>query len=279
MNESFFMCNGTFFQAGMPVITTGNRSFLYGDGLFETMRFQHNILINGALHFERFFKGLQNLKIPFTKEFTADFFEQKIRQLLHKNKIESCARVRLMAFRDERDFSDKSFTHLNYILEAWPIDEVKYINPSGLKMDLFTGAKKGIGPLFNIKTNNYLPFIMARIFARENNLDECILLNAHDRVCESAIANVFIIRQGKVFTPPLSEGCVEGIVRRWLIENLPSEYQIIQQEIFVGDLEEADEIFLTNSIRPVRWVYSFRGKKYVHQITGSIARFVSENMK
>src|SRR5690606_29050555 len=109
--------------------------------------------------------------------------------------------------------------------------------------------------------------------------DECLLLNSNDRICESAIGNIFLVKDGLIYTPPLSEGCVAGIVRRWILENLPSAgFQIMQKEFTLSEVVAADELFLTNSIRPVRRVASFENTKFERKVTDIIAGFVFKQM-
>lgn len=274
MNEHFFIFDGTFYPEDTPIVSAGNRALMYGDGLFETMLIHRGTIINEALHFERFFQGIQSLKFPFPTNFSKEYFIQKIQELLQKNKIEDYARVRLMAFRSNDNLQKKK-TGFNYLLESWPMRTAPQYNEAGLKTGLFRNVTKSCDQYSNIKSNNYLPSIMAMIFAKENRFDECLLLNSNGRICESAIANVFIVKDGIIYTPSLSEGCVAGIVRRWLIENLPpAEFQLIQKEISVEEVIAADEMFLTNSIKPVRRVESFGDKRFEYKMTDKIAEYV-----
>ena len=279
MDEHFFIYNNRFYRKDILVMGIGNRSLMYGDGLFETMRLHHDILVNKTFHFERFFSGINLLKFPLSENFTEEFFTQKIQQLLLKNKIENNARVRLMAFRKEENSYNHFEGSFNYVIEAWPMEEAVLLNEIGLEIDIFKDARKSCDQFSNIKSNNYLASIMAQLYAKEKNQDECLILNSFGRICESSIANVFIVRGNVIYTPSLPEGCVAGVVRRWLIENLPSpEFQIIQKQLTLEDLFHAEEIFLTNSIRPVRWVHTFRGKKYSNVITRKIARYIHGHM-
>jgi branched-chain amino acid aminotransferase len=279
MGEHFFIYNNHFYQENTPVLNISNRSLMYGDGLFETIRIHRNRFVNETLHFERFFAGLQLLNFPASERLTKEFFKNKIRELLLKNGIQDYARVRLMAFRKEGNTAYLMEEPYNYIIEAWPMEEAAILNEVGLVIDIFDGVKKSCDPFSNIKSNNYLASVMARLFAKENNLDECLILNSFDRICESAIANVFIIKDQIIYTPSLSEGCVAGIVRRWLIEHLPSgEFQILQKEITQDDVMNADEIFLTNSIKPIRWVRSIHDKYLENKSIRKIANFVYRNM-
>jgi branched-chain amino acid aminotransferase len=120
---------------------------------------------------------------------------------------------------------------------------------------------------------------MAAAFAKKNNLDEAILLNAYNHICESAIANIFIIKGNTVFTPPLTEGCVEGTIRTFLLKKEEVEDLKIQEKILLrNDLLAADELFLTNSIQPVRWVKGFGEKEYGNEKVKEIFQFINSNI-
>ena len=279
MDEHFFIYNGLLVSAGTPFLDERNRAFKYGDGLFETMRVYKGKIVNQELHFERFFKGLRLLKISFPRSFSENLLIQNIHALLNENHVDDHARLRLMAFRGGTNLMDNPTEEINYLIEAVKLDAPVILNQPGLKVDLFEDAQKSCDVFSNVKTNNYLSSIMAILYANEHLLDECFLLNAYGRVCESAISNIFIIHQQKVITPSLSEGCVEGVVRRWLIENLPQMgLEVIEKKVPIEEVWEAEEIFLTNSLKWVRWIKEFRGKVYTHEKASEIAQFVFKNM-
>ena len=104
------------------------------------------------------------------------------------------------------------------------------LNENGLVIDVFPGARKSCDSFSNLKSNNYLPYVMAGLYAKKNKLNDCIVLNSFDRVCDSAIANIFIVEKDKIFTPPLSEGCVAGVMRRWMLEKFDlKKYKVIEK--------------------------------------------------
>jgi branched-chain amino acid aminotransferase len=120
---------------------------------------------------------------------------------------------------------------------------------------------------------------MATFFARKNNIDEVILLNAYNHICESAIANIFMIKGNTVFTPPLTEGCVEGTIRRFLLEKKIIGSLIIEEKIlWEKDLLTADELFFTNSIQPLRWVKKISEKEYGNEKVKEIFQFINSNI-
>ena len=279
MAEFFFIYNDKFYPADTPVISSGNRSLRYGDGLFETMKLIDGRIINKEFHFERLFKGLALLQFDLPKNFNAAFLAEKITGLIKKNNHSASARIRLMVFRGDGRIFDPVNLHPNYIIESWPLPNERSINENGLVVDIFQDAKKSCDSFSNLKSNNYLPYVMAGLYAKKNKLNDCIVLNSYDRVCDSAIANIFIVEKGKIFTPPLSEGCVAGVMRRWLLEKCDlKKYKINERVLSVNDILNADEFFLTNSIYYLRCVKNFREKNYGNTISKAIYSHVLQTI-
>ena len=271
MNEHFFIYNGTYYQHEEPVIIAGNRSLRYGDGLFETMRMHNGRIWNLDLHFERLFSGMKTLQFDIPENFSQQFFLGILNELLLKNQHPGNARIRLMVFRGNGNILDYENKSPGYIIETSPLTGNIEWNEKGLVVDIFPDAAKSCDIFSNLKSNNYLPSVMAGLFAKNNNLDDAIILNAYGRICESAIANIFIVKDKNIFTPPLSEGCVAGNTRRWLLENLSHEnYKVKEKKLHVDDLLKADELFLTNAIQPVRWIKNFRDKNYGNSIANEV---------
>jgi branched-chain amino acid aminotransferase len=279
MNEHFFIYKDKYFLTGQPAISPDNRSFKYGDGLFETMRMAEGRILNLDFHFERFFNGCDVLQFKIPHFFSSFFFTQKINELLAKNNHNKNARIRLMAFRSGGGIFDAANNYPHYIIETAPLDGKMELNENGLVIDIFPDARKSCDRFANLKSNNYLPSIMAGLFAQKNQLDDAIVLNTFGRVCETAIANLFIINESSIYTPPLSEGCVAGTMRRWLIESSSlKEYAIVEKNISLEDVLSAEEVFLTNAIQQIRWVRRFRGKYFENKKIRNIYQYISENL-
>ncbi len=280
MAEQFFIYNNTFYPVSTAVITPENRSLRYGDGLFETMKMVNGKIMNKDFHFERLFHGLHLLKFDIQKSFTKNFIEKKIQELVAKNKHENVVRIRLMIVRGNGGIFDPENLFPNYIIESWALAEEMQLNENGLIIDVFPDARKSYDIFSNIKSNNYLPYVMAGLYAKENKLNDCIMLNTHNRVCDTVIANIFILEGSKIYTPPLEEGCVAGIMRRWMLEKFDlKDYKVIEKKLSVDDLLNADEFFLTNSIYPVRWVKDFSGRIYENQKVKEIFKYIVKQIK
>ena len=277
MNEQFFIFNKEYYPSGTPVVTPANRSLRYGDGLFETMRMEQGKIVNSDFHFERLFAAMKWLQMDIPGFFSKDYFFHSVNGLLSRNSIHQNARIRLMFFRGEEGIFEIKNNSINFIIETFPLAGDFKLNEEGLAVDLFTDAAKSCDRFSNLKSNNYLPSVMAARFSRKNNLDEAILLNAFGRICESSISNVFIIKEKKLYTPPLSEGCVAGTMRRWMLEKLKMDLYVVHQKaLTIEDLLAAEEFFLTNAIQPVRWVRQFRDKTYGNRRVKEIFTYFTE---
>jgi branched-chain amino acid aminotransferase len=279
MNEHFFVYNNKYFKQDEPVIGADNRGLRYGDGLFETMRMHKGEILNLDFHFERFFSGMKILEFDIPEYFTADFFLHTVNELLIKNSILKNARIRIMVFRGDSSTFDTENNSPNYIIETWPLPEKIELNESGLIVDTFPGARKSCDFFSNLKSNNYLPSVMAGSYAKKNRLDDAIILNAYGRICESAIASIFIIKGDSIYTPPLSEGCVAGTMRRWMLEKFSlKNYKVIAKSLSINDVLSADEFFLTNAIQLIRWIKDFSGRTYGNDKVKEIFHYTIQNL-
>jgi branched-chain amino acid aminotransferase len=264
--------NGEFFDEKAPAIRADNRSFRYGDGLFETMKVVLGSILLKELHFSRLFSGMQTLDIIMPGFISADIFEKEIQSTLRKNHLNGPARVRLTVFRGDGGLYDFSNSRAGYVIQVWPLSSSSLaMNDKGLKLGLYEGGKKSIDTLSNIKSNNYLVYVMGALNAKKYQQNDALIMNSSGRICDSTIANVFWIKDGNIFTPPLSEGCVAGVMRSNLLTELPAQgFKVIEKEASVEEIVDADEVFLTNAVSGLRWVGEFKGKKYVNDISSKI---------
>jgi branched-chain amino acid aminotransferase len=145
---------------------------------------------------------------------------------------------------------------------------------------VFPHGRKACDSLANLKSGNFLLYALGARYALDHRLDDCLVLNTHERMADSCIANLFYTNKGMIYTPPLSEGCVAGVMRRFLLDRLPAwGFPIAEQPVTRGDLDDADEIFLTNALKGIRWVGDFEGKsRYRLSIVRDIAERMSKEL-
>ena len=269
-NMEFVVINGKIVEKNEMGLSPNDHSYRYGDGLFETMKLINGDILLVNYHFERLFLGLDVLKFNIPDSFTKQKIEKEIKELCKKNECERSARIRLSVSRGNGGLYDCD-NKFSYLIECWPLEQNGFIE-NGLNIDIFPDARKSIDVFSNLKSANYLPYVMAAIWAKENKLNDALILNQHDRICDSTIANVFWVKDNKIFTPPLNEGCVAGLIRKKILElatrnsDHPMQEAVLTQEILL----QADEVFLTNAITIIRWVKEFRGKVYKNTISSKI---------
>ncbi|HEV8286370.1 MAG TPA: aminotransferase class IV [Chitinophagaceae bacterium] len=263
----FVNVNGEILSSGFAFVRTDNRSYRYGDGLFETMKAKNKKIILGDLHFERLYKSLSLLKFDIPAFFSQQNLETQILELCQKNNCEELARIRLSISRGNGSLykSDEKF---QYIIECSPLKhETDELDEGGLIIDVFPFARKSCDAFANIKSASHLPYVMAARFVKENKLNDCLLLNTYERICDSTIANLFWVKDEMISTPPLSEGCIAGVMRRYLMQCAQgTRYKVQEKPCEVKDLENADGIFLTNAIQGIKQVKRFRDKVYSKKI-------------
>lgn len=261
MNSICF--NGKIIADDEPVLMVSNRGYRYGDGLFETIKVRDSRILLANYHFERLFAGLLLLKFELPRLFTREKIEQDILQLCRKNNCGQLARVRLSVFRGNGGLYDED-KGLQYVIECWPLNQsIGELNENGLVIDVYPDAEKSCDKFSNIKSANFQPYSMAALYAKENKMNDCLILNISGSIADSTIANLFLIKGDTIITPSLEEGCINGVMRKYLLTEMQNAREkTLETSVSISDIKNADEIFLTNAINGIRWVRQFRDKVY-----------------
>lgn len=268
MTPLFVNFNGEMLPADTKLLTVNNRAFKYGDGLFESMRMMKGQLKFADLHADRLQRGMKALKIEEYSQMDSWFLKEKADELSRRNKAKN-GRLRLTVYRDAGGLYTPLQNKMAYCLEFQPLDEPRYfLNSKGLLVDIFTELPKPTNYLSNIKTCNSLIYVMAGLYKTQNNLDEVFLLNQNGFLCEAGSSNIFVWYQNHLYTPAISEGCVEGVMRQVII-NLAKEINIPVMEAQINPeiLYEADEVFITNASRGIQSVMGFGVRRYFNEIS------------
>lgn len=260
----FVHLNGKILNESNAAISINNRSFRYGDGCFETMRYVNGRLILAGLHFERLFTSLGTLQFDFPAFFTADYLLSQINELVLKNLHSQSARIRLTVFRGDGGLHDTENLSPNWLIQSWPLnDATPAINSNGLVVGIYNDGFKAADRFANIKSNNYLLYSQAALYARAHHWNDALVLNHKATIADATIANLFIIKGNAIITPSLSDGPVSGVMRRYLLQYLPTlSFDVSEQTVLPDDLLHAEEIFLTNAVYGLKWVRSINGKTY-----------------
>jgi len=250
--------NGEFIQEEDARISIFDRGFLYGDGVFETLRVYNGKPFLLDRHLGRLAHSLGGLYIndPYS-------FEQwygYIKELITRNNAqETILRIQVSRGVGKRGYSSSgnySPTAVISLHDAPPADDKEH------QIDLITatGILADHDPLSTLKTSNKLVNIIAMREAERAEAHDAVLLNGQGYTTETSSSNIFIILEGKLWTPPLASGCLSGITRGYVLE-LAAELGInsLQKNLELEQLEHSEGFFLTNSIQGIQSVKSLNG--------------------
>jgi branched-subunit amino acid aminotransferase/4-amino-4-deoxychorismate lyase len=120
---------------------------------------------------------------------------------------------------------------------------------------------------------------MASLFAKEKSIDNALITNDKDVIIEAANSNIFIVSNGVLYTPPLEDGCLGGIMRMEVINAaLRHDIKVYETSLRPQNLLVADELFLTNAIQGIQWVSSYRQKRYYNSLSQKLTRLLNEDI-
>ena len=245
-----------------------NRSFLYSDGFFETIKVINFKCFNFSYHYKRIEKSCNLFKFNFN--ISESVLNTLLEKLAKKNNIVG-GRIRVVFFRD----SGGKYLPLNnsssFVAEIESGENYFSFNKNGLEIGLYTEIKKGINSFSNCKSTSATISVFSSIYAKENNWDDCLIINSNNNIIQSSNSNLFIVSDNIIITPSKLDACVNGTMRSFIVQN----FKVQERSITEQELLEADELFLTNAIQGVRWVEKLMEKKYQSH---NIARLVFDKL-
>ena len=267
MNSHQLCYNGTFYPETAALFTADNRAFRYGDSLFETIHCNGTQIQLFGEHMERLQLGMSHLRMEIPDNFSHTI-ETNIKSLITKNKSFLGTRIRLSVFRNSGGLYTPQTNRISFLIESSKLDSPNYyLNKKGLKIGLFDSYKKASNSLSGFKTGNSLPFILAGLHKTEMKWDDCLLLNERQNLVESVSSNLFIVKDGILYTPSLESGAMNGIMREQIIQIALKLGITVYDDCIMKpeQLIDADEIFLTNAIVGIRWVVAYEERRYFNR--------------
>ena len=246
-------------------LTVSNRSFLYGDGVFETLKIVNNKILFFEDHYFRLMASMRIVRMEIPMTFTMEYLEEQISKLVEVLAIKDAARVRFTVFRNEGGFYLPNDNSISFVIQASKLENIRYKIPKiQFEVDLYKDFIVPSQLLSTLKTANKITHVTASIFAKENQLDSALLINETKNVIEAANGNLFMLMGNKLITPPISEGCLNGIMRKQIITLAKQidSVEVIEAAISPFDLQKADELFITNVIVGIQPITKYRKKEF-----------------
>ena len=256
--------NGTIISEDATVLTK-NRAFLYGDAVFETVKIINNKILFLEDHYFRLMSAMRVVRMEIPMNFTMEFLEEQILSIVENNQVIDSARARITVYRNDGGYYLPQNNTVSYLIHAVGLENKVYtIENKRYEVDLYKDFYITKQLLSSVKTTNKIINITGSIYANENGLDNCLLLNDSKNVVEALQGNIFMLQGNKLITPPISEGCLNGVMRRQIlglakkIENI----EVVEGVISPFDLQKADELFITNVIKGIQPITQYRKKEF-----------------
>ena len=266
--------NGRIVENEEASLSISNRGFAYGDAVFETIRVVNGKLMFWEEHYFRLMASMRIMRMEIPTTFSPEFLEGEVMELLRENDLfDSPARIRFSVYRKEGGYYSPETNEIGYVISAEALQSPFYLlNEEFYEVELFKDHYVTSGLLSTLKTNNKAVNVLGSIFARENGYDNCLLLNEQKSVLEALNGNLFLVKDNVVKTPPLTDGCLKGIIRGKLIEiikKLP-EYTLAEESISPFELQKADELFLTNVVMGIQSISKYRKKEFKNEVAKNL---------
>ncbi len=262
--------NGVLISSENIKLSLENRAFKYGDAIFETVKVLNKKVVFWEDHYFRLMASMRMLRMKIPIEFTLEFLEQEILKTVAAQQEANEYRIRLNIFRKDGGLYTPKTNKIDFTIE---VKVSTYQTKDFYSLDVYKDFYNYSGLLSTIKTNNRMVNTLASIFADENDLDNCILLNEKKGVVEVTNGNIFVVKGKVVKTPALTEGCIKGITRLKVLEILFKNKELTVEETSISpfEIQKADEVFITNAIIGVQPVTNYKKKKFTTEIGKKIA--------
>lgn len=257
-----------------------NRSFLYGDGVFETLKVVNGKILFWEDHYFRFMASMRIVRMKIPMDFTMEFLEQQVLDLIAQ-KSWSTARVRITVFRNSGGKYLPETSTVSYLIDAEKLSSERYEwDETPCEVELYKDFYVSKQLISTLKTTNKIIHVTASIFAEENGYQNCLLINEDKNIVEATQGNIFMVLENKIITPPLSEGCLNGIMRLQILRLLKNQTQFQWEErpISPFELQKADELFITNVIKGLQPITKYRKKTYSNTIGSEILSMLNNSI-
>ena len=261
--------NGTIVSQDANILTQ-NRAFLYGDGVFETVKVINNKILFLEDHYFRLMSSMRVIRMEIPMNFTMEYLEKQILALVNKNGLSASSRARITVYRNDGGYYLPQNNTVSFLIHAVALQNTLYaVEKMNYEVDLYKDFYITKQLLSSIKTTNKIINITGSIFANENGLDNCLLLNDSKNVVEALHGNLFMVLDSKLITPPVSEGCLNGVMRKQILSlaKKMGNLEVVEAAISPFDLQKAEELFITNVIKGIQPITQYRKKSFVSKVS------------
>jgi len=274
-------CNGNIVSQDTNGLSQ-NRAFLFGDAVFETVKIVNSKILFLEDHYFRLMASMRVVRMEIPMNFTMEYMEEQILSLVAKNGLSNSARARVTVYRKDGGFYLPQSNEVSFLIQAMPLEKTLYVvEKESYEVDLYKDFYVSKQLLSSIKTTNRILNTTASIYADENGLDNCLLLNDAKNVIEAIQGNLFMVKGSKLITPPVSEGCLNGVMRKQILElaKKVSGLEVVEDVISPFELQKADELFITNVIKGVQPITKYRKKEFGNTVANELVKRLNAQIR
>ncbi len=261
--------NGTL-QETNTTILPDNRGLNYGDAVFETLRVSGGKIYFWEDHYFRLMASMRILRMEIPMSFTPEYLEEQVIKTITSSENKNGAfRAKILVWRKTGGKYSPTTNDVEFLITSEKLAEPFYtLNDSFYEIELFKDHYINSGLLSTLKTNNKVLNVLGSVYAQENDYANCLLLNEKKQVVEALNGNIFLVKGYKIKTPPITDGCLNGVLRKQIIKILGQmpDYVLEEESVSPFELQKADEIFITNVIVGIQPVSKYRKKEYDREV-------------
>jgi branched-chain amino acid aminotransferase len=255
-----------------------NRGFLFGDAIFETIKVNGTKILFLEEHYLRLMASMRICRMEIPMNFTMEFMEEEILKLIALQTNTVSNRIRFSVFRNAEGFYNPTSNDVQFIITCSELASDSYVfSSTTYEVELFKDFHVSKHLLATLKTNNKMINVVASIFAKENGFENCLLINEDKNVVEATNGNIFMKMGNQIITPPTSDGCLNGIMRKQIIAivNKMDTIEMIEKSISPFDLQKADELFISNVITGIQPITKYRKKEFTSEVANEITNVLN----
>ncbi|RWX00828.1 aminotransferase class IV [Flavobacterium cerinum] len=259
-----------------------NRGFLYGDAIFETLRVLDGKVLFLEDHYFRLMASLRIVRMEIPMNFTMEYMEEQVLLLTDTLAAAPSYRARISVFRKSGGYYLPTNNDVEFIVTSSALEEPLYSFTEGAyEVDLFKDFYVTKQLLSTLKSTNKMVQITGSVFAHENGLQNCLLVNDEKNVIEALQGNLFMLTGNRLVTPPVSDGCLNGVMRRQVLAlaQKVEGLEVVEASISPFDLQKADELFITNVIKGIQPITKYRKKEFVSIMASDLLKRLNAKIR
>ncbi len=263
-------------------ILTQNRAFLYGDAVFETLKIVQGKVLFLEDHYFRLMASMRILRMEIPMNFTMEYLEEQLLSVVKSNGFEDAARARITIYRNDGGYYLPTTNTISFLIHTSSLENQAYVwEEKTCEVDLYKDFYISKQLISTLKTTNKVIHVTASIYADENGFDNCILLNDSKNVVEVLQGNLFMLQGNKLITPPVAEGCINGIMRKQVLAlaKKVEGLEVVEEVISPFDLQKADELFFTNVIKGIQSITKYRKKEFATTMANLLVQKLNESIQ